>query len=109
MTPMHPMATAFANTGATDDQLRAAMEIARERKPAPQTVSPNYLQPILAEVLHPPAPRPTKQHDSWWASDAGIDRKGRELGMQPIGKETYPAYKDRIFEEIRKREGRVAA
>lgn len=106
MTGAHPLAMQFANTGATDDQLRAAVEIARQRKPEPQDIAPAYLQPILADVLNPPAPR--KTHDAWWASDAGIDRKGRELGMQPHGNESYAAYKDRIHAEIRKREG-VAA
>lgn len=41
--------------------------------------------------------------DSWWASDAGIDRKGRELGLMPRPTESYPDYKSRIFEELRKR------
>lgn len=59
MTGMHPAATEFANTGATDEQLRAAVDIARQRKPAPEAISPNYLRPILAEVMNPQAPRPT--------------------------------------------------
>ena len=41
--------------------------------------------------------------DSWWASDAGIDRKGRELGLMPRPTESYPDFKARIFEELRKR------
>ena len=57
MTGSHPLAMVFANAGATDEQLRAAVEIARERKPAPQPISPAYLQPILQDVLHPPEPR----------------------------------------------------
>lgn len=60
MTGQHPAAREFADTGATDDQLRAAVDIARERKPAPEPISPNYLRPILGEILNPPAPRPAK-------------------------------------------------
>lgn len=59
MTGQHPLAMVFANAGATDAQLRAAVEIARERKPVPQPISPAYLQPILQDVLNPPAPRRT--------------------------------------------------
>lgn len=59
MTGSHPMAMQFANDGATDQHLRAAVDIARERKPAPEAISPNYLRPILADVMNPQAPRPT--------------------------------------------------
>ncbi|WP_197328692.1 YdaU family protein [Ralstonia syzygii] len=59
MTGSHPLAAIFANAGATDDQLRAAVDIARQRKPSPEPIPPGYLQPILQDILAPPAARPT--------------------------------------------------
>ena len=41
--------------------------------------------------------------DNWWASDAGIDRKGRELGLMPRPTESYADYRVRIHDEIHKR------
>ena len=37
-------------------------------------------------------------------AEAGIDRKARELGMFARGGEGYPEFKDRIFQEIARRE-----
>jgi hypothetical protein len=34
---------------------------------------------------------------NWWASDAGIIRKGQELHMHPRPGETFATFKDRIF------------
>ncbi|NOV24180.1 DUF1376 domain-containing protein [Cupriavidus necator] len=108
MTGAHPMAMTFANTGATDDQLRSAVEIARDRKPAPQPISPNYLQPILAEILNPPAPRP-KPQDAWWRTNEAMCAKARELGIPDArpGEDTH-AFKARIQQAI-EAQSRVAA
>ncbi|CAH0447279.1 hypothetical protein LMG10661_03345 [Ralstonia syzygii subsp. syzygii] len=59
MTGSHPLAAVFANAGATDAQLRAAVDIARQRKPSPEPIPPGYLQPILQDILAPPVARPT--------------------------------------------------
>lgn len=108
MTGAHPMAMAFANTGASDEQLRAAVEIARERKPAPQPISPNYLQPILAEVLNPPEMRP-KKRDAWWLTNESMSAKARELGISEAYRGEEPhAFKARIQQAI-EAQGRVEA
>lgn len=39
----------------------------------------------------------------WWKSDAGIDAKGKELGVEPQRGETYAAYKDRLFSVLASR------
>lgn len=39
---------------------------------------------------------PAKQFDNWYASDAGIDRKAKELGITPRATESYKDLKDRI-------------
>lgn len=39
---------------------------------------------------------PEKQFDNWYASDAGIDRKAKELGITPRATESYKDLKDRI-------------
>jgi hypothetical protein len=58
----------------------------------------------VTDVLHPP-PRKANGHGkngaaSWWSSHAGIDAKGRELGMQARGNESYDDFKSRIFERL---------
>jgi len=108
MTGAHPMAMTFANTGATDEQLRAAVDIARVRKPAPEPISPNYLQPILAEVLNPPEMRP-KKRDAWWLTNESMSAKARELGISDARPGEQPnEFKGRIQQAI-EAQGRVAA
>lgn len=41
-----------------------------------------------------------KTVDAWWATPAGIDRKGRELGLHPRSHESYNEYRDRIKSHI---------
>ncbi|MCT9071208.1 YdaU family protein [Cupriavidus gilardii] len=81
MTGQHPAAREFADTGATDAQLRAAVDIARERKPAPEPISPNYLRPILAEILSPPKPRAVKPPPLHAMTDAQLNAAGVQAGV----------------------------
>jgi|GEM_PF-2153897 len=100
MTASHPLAIEWgANEKVTDALLTEAMEDARRYKPTGD-VSPNYLAPILADKLNPPA---AKVDNAWKRTDAGIDAKGRELGMQPRPKDSYAEYRARIEDELRKR------
>lgn len=105
----HPFAMEWAgNPKVTDELLTAAVQQARDYKPTGD-ISPNYLKPIIEQLLNPPEPKPAKQpQDSWWLTNAGIERKGRELGMFARGTESHNDFKDRIFEEIRKRGGKAA-
>lgn len=104
----HPMAIEWAdNPKVTDELLTAAVQQARDYKPTGD-ISPNYLKPIIDQLLNPPEPKAKEPVDAWWSSNEGIDRKGRELGVHP-GRLNYPEYKAKIFEEIRKRQGGQAA
>lgn len=38
--------------------------------------------------------------DNWFMSDAGINRKGAELGLRARSGETYSTYKGRIFDAL---------
>jgi uncharacterized protein YdaU (DUF1376 family) len=40
---------------------------------------------------------------AWWKTEDGIERKARELGMEPKPRETYAELKSRIFERINTR------
>lgn len=110
MTAMHPLAVQWAgNAAITDDLLRAAIETARQYKPNGH-ISPNYLQPIIAQLLEPPAEAKPKIDYSWRKSNEGIDRMGRELKMQARPSESYQDYARRIDEELeRRRRGGTAA
>lgn len=107
MTGAHPLAMEFAKTGATDEQLRAAVEIARQRKPEPETIAPAYLQPILADVLKPREPR--RSTIAWWATNETMSAKARELGIREASPGEQPhAFKARIQQAI-DAQGRAAA
>ncbi|WP_081768984.1 DUF1376 domain-containing protein [Herbaspirillum sp. RV1423] len=96
----HPLAVEWAdNPKITDDILIAAVEQARQYK-GDADISPNYLKPIIADLLNPPAQR---EDNAWKRTDAGIDAKGREMGMFAKPTESYADYRTRIENEIRKR------
>lgn len=103
----------WARDGVTDAEVLLALETAKARRQAQgsdQPIGTAYLAPIIADLRASPAeaqaggkPAAAPQ-DQWWRSDAGIDRKARELGMFARATEDYASFKDRIFEEIRRRE-----
>lgn len=105
---------AWADTGVTDAQLAEAYELAvadRDKAEDRNPIGPGFLDIFVGKVLNPPAvqARPQKPPtDAWWTSNAGIDRKARELGLYARATEDYASFKDRIFDEIRKREGKAA-
>lgn len=110
ITPMHPAARELAETGASDEQLRAAVDVARERKPAPEAISPNYLRPILAEILNPPKPRAPKAPPLHAMTDTQLNAEGKRCGAGEarIG-ETRHDYIGRIQTAQAIAQGRVAA
>lgn len=90
-------------------ELRIAYEMAVADRQATGDVNPinaGFVGALLAKVRNPPKPRP--KVDDWHRSDAGIDRKARELGIHPRGGESYLQLKDRCFTEERKRTGAAA-
>lgn len=106
----HPASKGIADLvamDATDAQVLTALETAKQRRKeagSAQPVTAAYLVPIVRESQSPPPDTPAPQEqDRWWTSNAGIDRKARELGMFARGNEDYPSFKDRIFDEIRRR------
>ena len=92
---------------ATDAQILTALETAKARRVQTQSSQPvtaAYLVPIVQEAQTAPPERPPQPpQDRWWTSNAGIDRKARELGMYARGNEDYASFKDRIFDEIKRR------
>lgn len=58
MTAMHPSAVEWAEKGVTDAVLRAGIDSARQYKPEGD-ISPNYLKPIIEQLLAGPA-KPTQ-------------------------------------------------
>lgn len=98
MTSMHPNCIEWAaNPKITDELLTAAIEQARQYKPDGD-IHPNYLKPIVDELL-----QPKKDDNAWKRSHEGIERKGRELGLFATRNEDYKAFSDRISIEIQKR------
>lgn len=102
----------WARDGVTDAELLQALETAKTRRKAQgsdQPIGTAYLAPIIADIRAAPpeagASKPAAAaQDQWWRSEAGIDRKARELGMYARASEDYASFKDRIFEAIRQRE-----
>lgn len=92
-----------ADPKVTDDVLLTAAAMAKKREVL--RPGPNYLAPIVKELLNP---KPVKPRDDWSFSNEGIDRKAKELGVRAIGNESYASLKSRLFEEIRKRQGAAA-
>jgi hypothetical protein len=95
----------MVKTGASEEELIKAISIARETRKKASVNTPinaGYVLAILKTVLlkrHTPDPGEL----TWWKSHSGIDAKGRELGMQAQGSESYECFKARIFTELRKR------
>lgn len=47
-------------------------------------------------------PKPPEQAVAWWASEAGILAKGRELGIHARGGESMNEFKARVVEAARR-------
>jgi len=101
----------MVKTGASEEDLIQAITIARETRKKSSLNTPinaGYVLAILKTVLHKrKAPDPSEL--TWWKTHSGIDAKGRELGMQAQGSESYECFKARIFNELRKRKEERAA
>jgi uncharacterized protein YdaU (DUF1376 family) len=94
VTSMHPTMLQWLSDGFSLPQLIETVKLIR-LKPDKATgpIPANYLDRILRD---PPKPQ-GRRH--WRATDAGIEARGRELGLTPKPGEGYPAYADRIATE----------
>lgn len=116
--PADPRIIALAEQGVAAATITAACEEAKRSKPD-EPIGPGLIVAIVerwakkakaidASGAQPPSEKPQKQpQDAWWLNNAGIDRKGRELGMFARNGEDYGSFKDRIFARLR--EGGKAA
>lgn len=86
----------------TNEMLDAALSVVASRQ-LERPPGPGYLVGILADLLNP-KPAVKAKADDWSRTADGIERKGRELKMMARGAESHDAFKNRIFDEIRKRE-----
>lgn len=109
----NPEIIALAAQNVPLESVEAAILDVKERKPG-ESVNVRYIVMKLEDWAKkaaninvagakPPESRDMPAHDDWWKSDAGTDRKARELGMQAWGNESYNDFRQRIFDEIRKR------
>lgn len=81
----------------------AAVVRAIERCAVEQAVEPvMFLQATLAAIVK--KGNGIDAGPPWWSSNEGIDKKGRELGMQARGSESYADFKQRLFDRIRETE-----
>jgi uncharacterized protein YdaU (DUF1376 family) len=90
---------------ATERELNEAISQAKETRRRAASTTPINAGFVLAILKGMRRAKPTEPvEDVWWKSNAGIDDKGRELGMRAQGSESYDAFKTRIFAELRKRQ-----
>lgn len=96
ITSSHPLAASWAARGVTVAQALEAAAIARLRKPAGR-IAPNYLAPILEDILNPPA-RSAKATGppAWWASETATLSKGRDMGLPARPGESMAEYRARL-------------
>lgn len=107
-TAMNPTVIGWAEAGVRDEQLRAALDLARQRRQAEgslQPVNAGFLGACLQSVLRPPKPKA----EPWWLSAAAMEAKARELGIPGARPgEEMAAFKTRIAAAVRRGEEGVA-
>lgn len=109
----NPQIIALAEQGVSVETALAALEEAKKSKPD-ERIALGYVVKILerwskeAQQIDVRGATKRDPPDNWWSSDAGIDRKGRELGLTPRPMESYADYRVRIHDEIRKRKEAAA-
>ena len=87
------------NARVTDDILLTAANMAKAREVL--RPGPNYLKPIVEQLLNPPKAKPK---DDWHRTDAGIAKKAKEVGVSARAGWTFAQLKDAVWEEIRRKE-----
>lgn len=94
-----------ANPKITDDLLLTAADMAKKREVL--RPGPNYLAPIITQLLNPPKPKPSE--DAWKRTPKGIEGKASELGIYPRLGESHDTLRERCESELRKRMQGAAA
>ena len=106
---MNPTLIGWAEQGIRDEQLRAAVVLARQRREAEgsqQPINVGYLNACLQSVLKPPKPKA----DAWWLSVGAMEARARELGIAGARPgEEMDAFKARISEALRRQQPGAAA
>jgi hypothetical protein len=101
---MNPTLIGWAEQGIRDDQVRAAMVLARQRREAEgslQQINVGFLNACLQSVLKPPKPKA----DAWWLSVGAMEAKARELGIAGARPgEEMDAFKARIADALRRQQ-----
>lgn len=107
-TAMNPTLIGWAEQGIRDEQLRAAVALARQRREAEGSLQPvnvGYVHACLQSVLKPPKPKA----DGWWLSVGAMEAKARELGIAGARPgEEMDAFKSRISDALRQQAGAAA-
>lgn len=103
-TAMNPTVIGWAEKGIRDEQLKAALALARQRREDEGSLQPinvGYLNACLQSVLKPAKPK----GDAWWQSVPAMEAKARELGIAGARPgEEMDAFKARITTAIRQAE-----
>ena len=106
---LNPTLLGWAEQGIRDEQLRAAVVLARQRREAEgshQPINVGYLNACLQSVLKPPKPKA----DAWWLSVGAMEAKARELGIAGARPgEEMDAFKARITDALRRQQTGAAA
>lgn len=94
VTSMHPTLCKWVADGVDLDFLVECVGVARQQKPLPEKIAPNYLDRVLQTQL---AQRnKPKVDNAWLYDDAALERKGRELGVQTRPGESWEDYRRRV-------------
>lgn len=104
-TAMNPTLLGWAEQGIRDEQLRAAVALARQRREAEGSLQPvnvGYVHACLQSVLKPAKPKA----EAWWQSVPAMEAKARELGIAGARPgEEMDAFKGRITAAMRRQQG----
>ena len=96
ITSSHPLAANWAARGVTVAQALEAAAIARLRKPQGR-IAPNYLAPILEDILSPHAhAAKATGPPAWWASENATLAKGKDMGLPARPGESMAEYRARL-------------
>lgn len=107
VTSMHPTLCKWVADGVDLEFLVECVGIARQQKPLPEKIAPNYLDRVLQTQL---AQRTKPKVDnSWMYDDAALEHKGRELGIATKPGESYGDYRRRVKRALDDASGDVAA